>query len=150
MLVLFCKQRINLCFFWYSYIYFFFFFFFFGILLNVGWSVSLNSWCCFVNGCVVVYDTLETTKTASLGFDETNIFGNLHICDRYIAMATAHHRYYRRHFMWHSINNNNGTIPKHNNKIWKKGKSMYIIVFLSLSLSTSPHHFRLNGTRNSC
>lgn len=104
-------------------------------LVQIGWTVGLDSRCCFINGCVVVYDSLETIETTSLGFDEIDIFGDVHIRDRNITMATAHHRYNWWHSLRHSINNNDGTIPKHYNNIWKKVKSMCFFSRLSFSVN---------------
>lgn len=91
-------------------------------LLNLGGTVSIDCRRCIINGCATNYNTLETIETTAHGTYEIDLFGSVHFCDRYIAMATAYCRFNGWHFMWNCFNYNNGSIPEHYNKIWTQSK----------------------------
>lgn len=92
----------------------------------VGGTVSIDCRRCLINGGATHHNTLETVEATAYGTYEIDLFGSVHICDRYIAMATAHRRFDGWYFMWNRFNYNNGPIPEHYNQIWtqSEGKSL--------------------------
>lgn len=96
-------------------------------MMNLGGTVSIDCRRCLFDGCATNYNTLETIETTAHGAYEIDLFGGVHICDRYIAMATAHCRFDGRHFMWNRFNYNNGPVPQHYNKIWAQSKGKHLL-----------------------